>query len=361
MDTDLTTLWGFPPDYPFEDLQRVVAMLEEADFLLPGFAPPEVGLYHPAGYLLAQDDGIETVILPDRNVASRIAQLAQGRATRDDKHLRCCAALLSFAHLLGIQFEPGISFHELAHRAGNAIAEQELGWFRTADNAPPQDILNVALGRCDGVTRSYTPSLVNLPNMAMPLKRWNRNYIVALKILQLDKAPGKSLDKILSLLDWMGSSLVFAGPAAMLACIYLGTHQPARKNVFKNKTSKDGAAVLAGVKNAAWDITHLSDFIRLVNRDSDRTSRQYLFASFDVHLRMTAQLMLQIAREGTSASRMAEHLQQWWSPQDAMRIACEVKGHLDRINSPSHVPKTSSDPDRITTLIAEGELQLMRP
>jgi len=334
-------------------------MLQETDFLLPSFKPPELGLYHPVGYVWAQGEGVSTIILPDRNVASRIAQLAQGKKTVNDKQLRHCAALLSFAHLLGIQFEPGIAFHELAHRAGNAEAEQELGWFRAADNAPPQDMLNVALGRCDGVSRTYASCAVQMPDMAKALKRWNRNYIAALKVLELDVAKGKALDKMLHLLDWMGSSLIFAGPAVMLACVYLGTHSPSRKNVFKDKNSKDRAAAIAGVKNAAWDITHLSDFIRLVNKDPHRTEAQYLFASFDTHLRLTTKLLLEISKLGYGVDQIAGQLTQWWSEKDAMRIAHEIKAHLDRINSPSHVPKTSDDPDLIPKMIEAGEQRLI--
>lgn len=350
--------WAVPQDYPLDDLERVIPLLQEADFLLPSFAPPEVGLYQPVGYVYAQQEGVRTVILPDRNVASRMAQLAQGRKTVNDRQLRNCAALLSFAHLLEIQFEPGISFHELAHRAGNAEAEHELGWFRAADNAPPQDMLNVALGRCDGVSRTYEPLMVQLQDMAKPIKRWNRNYIAALKILELDFAKGKALDKVLHLLDWMRTDFVFAGPAVMLACVYLGTHSPSRKNVFKDKNSKDRAAAIAGVRNAAWDITHLSEFIRLVNQDPDRTESQYLFASFDSHLRLTTRLLLEIAKIGYGADRIAEQLTQWWSEKDAVRIAHEIKANLMRINSVSHVPKTSDDPGFITKMIEAGERRI---
>ncbi|WP_256819385.1 hypothetical protein [Pseudomonas putida] len=39
------------------------------------------------------------------------------------------------------------------------------------------------------------------------------------------------------------------------------------RKAFKDKNSKDRAAAIAGVRNAAWNITHLSEFIRLVNQD----------------------------------------------------------------------------------------------
>ncbi|KWS45740.1 hypothetical protein AL060_12300 [Pseudomonas syringae pv. rhaphiolepidis] len=142
-----------PSNFPIDDLFQVSEILESAGILLPGYLPPDAGIYEPAVYLHAQDMSVRTVILPDRNVASRIAQLARGRKTASDSQLKLSAALLGFAQLLEIDFEPGISFHELAHRCGNATAEEELGWFRASDSAPPQDILNVALARADGVSR----------------------------------------------------------------------------------------------------------------------------------------------------------------------------------------------------------------
>lgn len=344
-----------PIDFPVDDLIEASEMLRAASLLTPGYLPPDAGIYEPAVYFYARDQGVQTVILPDRNVASRIAQLAKGKDTTNDKQLKLSAALLGFAQLLNIDFEPGVSFHELAHRCGNTSSADELGWFRAADNALPQDMLNVALDRTNRVSRTYTPVEAPHLNLELPLKRWNRNYITALKILELDLAPGKQVDKMLRLLDWMSTSLVFAGPALMLACVYLGTHSPARKNVFKNSRSADRMAAIAGVRNAAWDITHLSDFILRSNESADLGNVQYLLASFDAHLKLTTNLLMTVGREGSDASLIAAGLVQWWGTKDAQRIALEVVIQLRRINSDSHVPKTSDDPDYISKLILLGE------
>jgi hypothetical protein len=45
--------WAIPVDYPIDDLERVIPMLQETDFLLQSFNLPELGLYHPvASYRL---------------------------------------------------------------------------------------------------------------------------------------------------------------------------------------------------------------------------------------------------------------------------------------------------------------------
>lgn len=114
-----------PADFPIDDIEAVAKQLMAADLLLPGYIPPSAGIYQPKVYLYARQEKLRTVILPDRNIASRIAQLARGMKTDGDKHLGLSAGLLVFAQCLEIEFEPGISFHELAHHAGNLSAEAE--------------------------------------------------------------------------------------------------------------------------------------------------------------------------------------------------------------------------------------------
>jgi len=337
------------------DLFAVAGSLKEADLLLPGYIPPDAGIYEPAVYFHNRDQGIKTIVLPDRNVASRMAKVVQGGRTIDDYQLRTCAGLLGFAHLLHIDFEPSIAYHELAHGCGNPDAAQELGWFRVANNAPPQDMLNVALGLSDGVSRSYIARPAQIGDMAAPLKRWNRNYIIALKVLELDYTRAPSLDKALHLMDWMANELVFGGPAMMLAVIYLGTRSPGRKKVFKNKGAADRSAAIAGVKNAAWDITHLSEFVRRINESGSDSKVQYLFATFDSHLKLMAKLLAGIGTQGVNPSMMVEALSQWWAPKEAEAIAQALLAQVERISSVNHSPKVSDDPDFIQKMIFKGE------
>lgn len=351
--------WYFPHDFPMSDLLAVAGSLKEADLLLPGYIPPDAGIYQPAVYFHNRDQGIKTIVLPDRNVASRMAKVVQGGRTIDDYQLRTCAGLLGFAHLLHIDFEPSIAYHELAHGCGNADAAQELGWFRVANDAPPQDMLNVALGVSNGVSQSYSARPAQIGDMAAPLKRWNRNYIIALKVLEVDYTRAPALDKALHLMDWMANELVFGGPAMMLAVIYLGTRSPGRKKVFKNKGSTDRSAAIAGVKNAAWDITHLSEFVRRINESASDSKVQYLFATFDSHLKLMAKLLAGIGIQGVSPSMMVECLSQWWALKEAEVIAQALLAQVERISSANHIPKVCDDPDFIQKMISKGESTLI--
>ena len=106
-----------------------------------GVRASPVGLFHPDGFFYDQHiERSKTILIPDRNVVSRMAQLARGRRVEADQQVRTAAGLLAFAQCLDIEIEPSVAFHELAHTAGNEAAWDELGWFRSADNARVHDV-----------------------------------------------------------------------------------------------------------------------------------------------------------------------------------------------------------------------------
>ena len=116
----------------FIELLTLAELLERSDILTPGYVPPPIGLYHPDGFIYENHfTDSKTILLPDRNVASRFAQVATGLAVEEAN--RPIASLLAFAHFLDIEIEPSVAFHELAHKQGNIAANTELAWFRLAN------------------------------------------------------------------------------------------------------------------------------------------------------------------------------------------------------------------------------------
>lgn len=74
-----------PLDYPLPELLALAPMLEAAGVLPSGFVPPPVGLCHPMGFLHARFvDKQSTITLPDRNIASRFAQIAKAAVATDE-------------------------------------------------------------------------------------------------------------------------------------------------------------------------------------------------------------------------------------------------------------------------------------
>jgi hypothetical protein len=126
---DTEAVLMLPPDFPYVGLQAVSTILEKESVFVPGYIPPDVGLYHVDGFIYhAWVENYETVLLPDRNIVSRLAQIAKGEslANNRDVHSRKVAAILAFAQCLDIQIEPSIAFHELAPHQG--ILRQWMNW-----------------------------------------------------------------------------------------------------------------------------------------------------------------------------------------------------------------------------------------
>lgn len=215
------------PGFPYHQLMALAPVLEAAGVFTPGYGPPPIGLCHPDGFLYARSfQSRSTILLPDRNIASRFAQIAKGAPATNE--LRLVAAIKAFCHFLDILVEPSVAFHELAHKQGNDIANEELAWFRIGDNGDAFAWFAYAIGEIDRIPASADQPRIGSHDLALPLRRWRRNYIVALKIAALELAPMPNLQRMLSLLEWMHSDFIVAGPAAMLACIYFAPNSPPR-------------------------------------------------------------------------------------------------------------------------------------
>jgi hypothetical protein len=292
-------------------------------------------------------------------VTSRLAQLAKGVTVRDDKQFRTAAGLLAFAQCVNVEIEPSIAFHELAHKQGNEVAVAELGWFHAANNANPQDLLDVALERRNLLAGQHRPiGETSGHDLAKPLKRWRRNYIIALKMVELEQSDLLPVDRVLRLFQWMHDDFMFGGSAALMASIYFAPNSPRKRGVFKDKNSLDREAAIAGVRNAAWDLTHLSEFVRRVNDEGDKGKTRYIFASFDKHLCGMAKFLFEFCRADSSPEALPKALCQWWSNTDATRISSNLYTHLARVRSPQWASKPAPRPDFIDDLIREAENRL---
>lgn len=343
----------FPADFPYQDLLELSKVIEAADILTPGYIPPPVGLCHPDGFIYERNfEGIKTVLLPDRNVASRFAQIAKGAVVNDV--VRPVIALLAFSHFLDIEIEPSVAFHELAHKQGNEIANEELAWLRQADNANPHEKMDVALGRAESLVGLAPPQTIGELDLAFPLSRWRRNYIVTLKIGELELAGLPHLDRMLALLDWMHRDFIVAGPAAMLACIYFAPNSPPRKGLLKQLQSSDRSRAIEGAKNAAWDITHLSDFVHRVNVSVDEPTR-YIFASLDRNLHRIARSLFDFGANGIRQDNIVDELSHWWPYAQAQTIGERLIDLFDCIDQPERKARRQQAVGFIDSLIHVGE------
>lgn len=342
------------PDFPYEDLCAVGEILRQSDIFVPGYIPPPIGLYRPEGFLYESCAlGIKTVLLPDRNIVSRIAQVAKGEPVLGQKQI--AAGTLAFAQCLDILIEPSLAFHELIPAQGGNAAHEELAWFRIADNGDPFDWLAAGLGRLPQFSNVLSPNVSERPNLEIPLRRWRRNYIAALKIAELELSTARHLDRALQLFEWMFDDFLVAGPAALFACIYFAPNSPPREGLLKQLRSPRRERAIVGIKNASWDITHLSDFIRRIQEVPDGNTR-FILASLDEGLRNIARLLFNTSANQNHSEFLAISLAQWWPYKDALLIAETLADYSSRARDPDWFAQQRRLPsDHIDTLITKGE------
>ncbi|HDR9760800.1 TPA: hypothetical protein ACK3Q6_003255 [Burkholderia cepacia] len=355
----MEALIKMPSDFPMLGVKDIADHLQQIDVLVADYPDPNFEVYFVEHHIVdARLNGIRRVLLPDRNVVSRIAQGARGLPL--DGHGRNAAAILAFAQCLDIQIEPSIAFHEMAFNEGNAAALDELGWFRVADNGNPHEWVAVGTGKLDRIISVGTPPAVEQFDLAKPINRWRRNYVVAMKIAELE-LNGKlnAIQKVTALLEWMRDDFILAGPAAILAFLYFAPNSPPRKRLLKGLRSDDRQDALAGAKNAAWDITYLSDFARRINDGSNAKQTRYIFVTFDKRLRDLARFVIGEQEEMGADESLAQSFERWWPTKDARRLVELWTSCRARTRSPDWWAQYSDRPDYVGELIAHGEAVLL--
>lgn len=346
-----------PTGFPYMELLEIGKILHSEGVFVPGFQPPPVGPCHPEAFIFqANFEDIKTVVLPDRNIASRMAQIVAGVPM--DAMLRKVAAIKAFCHFLDVLMEPSIAFHELAQVQGNEMANRELARFRDADNADPYPWLDLAFGDADALSPQASQRIPETIDMEFPLHRWRRNYVVSLKIAELECSGRPNLDRILSLVSWMRNDFIISGPAVLLACIYFAPNSPPRKGLFKQLRSPNRQRAIEGVRNAAWDLTHLSEMIRMVNEVHGSKIR-YIFSSFDEGLRNLVKLLFETASDGFSEMRLTNALSAYWNRDNAGRIAKALAELMTEIHDEDRKHRRASSPESIDDMIRRGERLLL--
>lgn len=355
-EEDMTFMVQLPADFPLTDLQQIASTLEQEDVFVPGYIPPDVGMYDLMGHFYGKMvDKISVVLLPDRNIVSRLAKSTTGHKADDQQRL--AAAILAFAQCLDIQIEPSIAYHELGPAQGNGATYEELARFRLADNSHPRVWIDLALGRCDSISSMGDPLVVaDSRDLTRPLHRWRCNYIAALKIGELELLPLTPFERSLKLFEWMHDDFILAGPAAIFACHYFAPSFP-RKRLLKGLKSEHRERALAGAANAAWDITHLSEFTRKSN-DAHGSDTRFVFASLDEGLRRIARTLFTATIEDPALDRLATALAAWWPGDQARKIADRLSELTQLRRDPAWYEKQRNSPNAIPEFIAQGEASL---
>lgn len=353
-DSDVLTYW-VPIDPA--DLRTLAQVLRDRDVFTPTFSTPNVDRYDPAVYRdQAARFDTSTALLVDRNVLTRWIDVVRGAHPNIDH--RMAAAVLAFAQCAEIDIEPNIALYELAFTRGQDAALEELLAFRLADHVHPGHWAEVALNRADAITELPESVSIRDKDLAidftMKLRRWRRNYVLALKIAELELRGGSSVDRLLEFLSWMYTDFLLGGPALALAMHYLAPNSP-RKRLLKGLRSSDRDRALAGIRNAAWDLMFLSEWEARVGKQ-ETEARLVLLTSFDQGLHRLARSVVDV--EGTSVDvgdRLRASLVSLWGGESGKRLADAVADCYASLENPDRRVNRQPAPEFIDTCIADGE------
>lgn len=361
LEDDATILIRIDPRLPRADVDAIGARLIASGALTPGFIPPGRGLLDLEGLAFAETmEGLPTVLLPDRNVVTRMARIARdGTIGRDDPPSRLALDAMAFCQAANIDIEPLLAFQELAESMGDEVANEELRWFRVADEGRATAWIDLASGHSDRLP-PLDAGPVEGVRLAKPPHRWRCNHAVMLKAASLELDPTLTpVSRFEALVDWMRTDFILAGPAAVLSMMFLSPGAE-RGGLVKGLRSPVRERALAGVRNAAWDATYLSELTRRARPESYENAR-CIFASADRTLAGLAPLLL-IDAEDPVAHRnaLSAHIGGWWG-RDAERVAGAL---LDATAAVQDRPAPSGPPgvtDYVGLKIAEGEALVSRP
>ena len=344
-----------PDDFPMQKVIYIGQRLKKIDALVADHPDQNAEVYFVERYLgIRRLEGVKTILLPDLNVLSLIVDAAKGQPL--DDHGKNAAAILAFAQCLDILIDPAIALHEMASIVGNQAALEKLGWFRVADDGNPHEWIAAGLGEIDRIPTIGIPPTLKALDFAKPIKRWRRNYIVAMKMGELElNEQLNPIQKVTTLLEWMRDEFTLAGPAATLAFLYFAPNSPPKKGLLKDLRATDRNKALAGAKNAAWDITYLSEFTRRINESIDTQQTRHIFATFDERLRNLAHFVIGEHETIGANESLAKSFERWWPAKDAKKISDLWSNCLTRTRSSEWRDKYNGQSDYVGKLINHGE------
>jgi hypothetical protein len=271
---------------------------------------------------------------------------------------------MAFAQCANALVEPNLALYEVAQTRGQSAAEQDHEKFRTADNLPTRGWTELALGRIGQMSEGYIQQAV-VPgrgepavDFSMPLRRWRRNYILALKLAVLELEGGNPEERMLRLISWMHRDFLLGGPAILLAAHYLAPNG-SRGGLIPGLRSQTRARAIEGLRNVAWDLTYLSDLLRR-EEEHDINDEVTVFATLDSGLRRVASsLVLPADADPNQIPSPASPFLSLWSPAAGQRIASHLALVQSLASDPARQLNREVAPTFIDDLIASLENRIL--
>ena len=354
-EPDMECIIQYTPPVPRELLDPVQEILRTRRPFVPGVFfddPYEVDSYLPRQMIWRE----EYCLLVDRNVVTRWVGLVRGQQA-SPAH-RVAAAIMLFARCADLLVEPTLAFYEIMRVASPEEINAEIDAFYTAEEAEPTEWATIALGSAN--TLRIPPLELRRPrqsyDLSVPLYRWRRCYILALKIGELHLEGGKPEDLMMRLLNWMYNDYLLGGPAVQLASHYFAPGGM-RKRLLKSIESPDREKALAGIQNAAWDLTLVSEWLHRVRPsiDNPREKRRWILCTLDEAVARMAADVLSFDEAEEELATLNRMFAKVWQEDTAARLANHLYEYqVDRSN-PSRYLNRDPKAEAIDEFISAGE------
>lgn len=343
-----------------EDDKKIIGMLRARGVFAPSFVPnDDEDIYEPLTYRRQSfHHKTTTILLADRNVVSRWLSLLSGKTTSSEDQL--AAGIMAFSQSANILVEPNLALYEATVAGGSEAANNELRQFRIADNLDTKHWADLAIGRTQqlAIPEGELPTVPNNAeeiDFEMRLRRWLRNYIILLKLAELELRGLDRIQRITELATWMYQDFIIGGPGLMFAIHYLAPNS-VRSGLLKNLRSEDRERSLRGIRNASWDLTLLSDWIRRGEEQKEKNALT-LLCSLDRKLIQLARMLApQPAGDPTGDFRKSALLKilEPWGEKQSREVSELIEGFLTNADNPSRQIHRPHEVD-FDQMIADGE------
>lgn len=343
-----------------EDDKAITGMLRARGVFAPSFVPQDdEDIYEPLFYRRQSSyHDTNTTLLADRNVVTRWLALLSGKTASSED--RVAAAIMAFAQSANILVEPNLALYEASAVGGSEVTNNELRRFRIADNLDTKHWADLAIERMPKLSVSEI-ELPSIPDsfegidFGMRLRRWLRNYIILLKLAELELRGLDRFQRITELARWMHQDFIIGGPALIFAIHYLAPNSE-RRGLLKNLRSMDRQRAIRGIRNASWDLTLLSYWIRRGEEQKDRNTLT-LLCSLDRKLIHLAHMLAPQSGGDSSfefrKSSLMKILEPWGEKQ-APEISELIEEFLANASNPSRQIHRPHEVD-IDRMIEAGE------
>ncbi len=346
-------------DYPIEPkkIQEIIKMLMSKKLIIPSF---EYNLEQEIYDIEVYHNDIDFKqkvywLMADRNLVTRWISLYRGKEVIHEND-RLASAILSFAQLAKIDIDSGLAIQEAAK--DNVKSNNELLDFYNANEVHPNYWSDVALGIEDKLPQKETinkrHTFITSFSFTNENERWQKIYILVLKIAELEFEKNSYIEKIKKLIKWMHKDYFINGTAVVLAINYFAPNSD-RRGLLKKLRSPDRQKALEGIRNAAWDLTYLSEWsLKILEQDSK--NEIWLFASLDKKLRDFARTILAFKEhENPLKDMMIEYL----GEQDGNSIFTLLTKYRSSLNSSNRIINQPKKQLSLEEMIKIGEYKII--